>query len=82
MYVQAEDRQPYSTVLKNGDGTRAVTNSRQLQNSCPLFIQQSQDNFMQAVFITSNGMILRAFTDKFYKKDVKAFYNCPSLCAK
>ena len=28
---------------------RAITNSGQLQNNCPLFVWQNQDNFMQSV---------------------------------
>ena len=34
---------------KKRPGTRAITNSGQLQNNCPLFVWQNQDNFMQSV---------------------------------
>ena len=36
---------------KKRPGTRAITNSGQLQNNCPLFVWQNQDNFMQSVII-------------------------------
>ena len=36
-------------LAKKRPGTRAITNSRQLQNNCPLFVWQNQGNFMQNV---------------------------------
>ena len=35
-------------------GTRAITNSGQLQNNCPLFVRQNQGNFMQSVITGVN----------------------------
>ena len=34
---------------KKRSGTRAITNSGQLQNNCPLFVSQNQGNIMQSV---------------------------------
>ena len=48
---------------KRGPRMRAITNSGQLQNNCPLFAWQNQDNFMQSVIGTSNYMVCRAITD-------------------
>ena len=50
-------------------GTRAITNSGQLQNNCPLFVWQNEGNFMQNVIypencsalFNSNKMPYRAF---------------------
>ena len=41
---------------KKRTGTRAITNSGQLQNNCPLFVWQNQGNFMQSVITNVNNI--------------------------
>ena len=44
--------------VKKRPGTRAITNSGQLQNNCPLFLWQNQDNFMRSVIILSYNVVI------------------------
>ena len=50
--------------VKKEAWNEAITNSGQLQNNCPLFVWQNQDNFMQSVISLSRQGLLKEMTRK------------------